>query len=72
VALTVGDGAEGVTLSHDGQTFSLPGVVPQGTYRASMRHWGEGTTSLLQITGPGAVHCDSRMRRCRLVPTASP
>ena len=72
VALTVGDGAEGVTLTRDGKPYAVPGVVPPGTYRASMRHWGEGTTSLLQITSPGAVHCDGQMRRCRLVPASSP
>ena len=72
MALTVGDGAEGVTLTRDGKPYAVPGVVPPGTYRASMRHWGEGTTSLLQITSPGAVHCDGQMRRCRLVPASSP
>ncbi|MBK9649334.1 MAG: serine/threonine protein kinase [Deltaproteobacteria bacterium] len=71
VTLTVASGAEGVTLIRDGQSFTVPGTVPLGTYRASMSGWGAETNSLIQITGPGTLSCDTLVRRCRLVPAPS-
>lgn len=68
VSLAPGGGA--VTLTRDGQRYTLPNTLPPGTYHATMTGWGAETKSRLEIRAPCAVACDPVLKRCRVEPAS--